>query len=196
MTHQPVAPDHVVTCDDDGNRLGTFARSDVHTTETPLHLAFSCYLLDDDGRLLVTRRALVKKTWPGVWTNSFCGHIRWDETVEQAVDRHADGELGLAVSDLEAAVPDFRYRAVDASGVVENEICPVFVARAVGPVVPNQDELSEFHWVDAADVLRAVDAAPWSLSPWMVWQINALREIPRDERTAGASLLAGALGLS
>ncbi|MBD8080033.1 isopentenyl-diphosphate Delta-isomerase [Cellulosimicrobium arenosum] len=173
-SHVPVAADHVVTVDDDGHRTGTFERSAVHTAETPLHLAFSCYVVDDTGRLLVTRRALAKRTWPGVWTNSFCGHPRWTETTEESIARHAQHELGFEVTDLEVAVPGFRYRAVDASGVVENEICPVYTGRAVGDVAANPDEVMEHAWVDPHDAARAVVATPWAFSPWMVLQIAAL----------------------
>lgn len=129
--------DLVVLLDDDEQPIGTAPRRDVHTTTTPLHLAFSCHLHDDRGRTLVTRRALTKRTWPGVWTNSFCGHPRPGETFEQAVRRHARHELGLDVHAIEPLLPDFRYHAVDAAGIVENEVCPVFSARTDGPVVPN-----------------------------------------------------------
>lgn len=176
-SHVPVAADHVVTVDDQGRRTGTFERAAVHTTETPLHLAFSCYVLDDAGRLLLTRRALAKRTWPGVWTNSFCGHPRWTETTEESIVRHAQHELALEITGLEVAVPGFRYRAVDASGVVENEICPVYAARTAGAaeaVVPNPDEVVEIAWADPRDVARAVTATPWAFSPWMVLQVAAL----------------------
>ncbi|OLT54463.1 isopentenyl-diphosphate Delta-isomerase [Cellulosimicrobium sp. CUA-896] len=189
-SHVPVAADHVVTVDDDGRRTGTFERSTVHTTETPLHLAFSCYVLDDDGRLLLTRRALAKRTWPGVWTNSFCGHTRWTETSEESVVRHAEHELGMEVRDLEVAVPGFRYRAVDASGVVENEICPVYVARAATGVTPHPDEVMELAWAHPADVVRAADATPWAFSPWMVLQIAALRAAAGGDDGPTAQLLA------
>ena len=192
-SHVPVAADHVVTVDDEGHRTGTFERSAVHTTETPLHLAFSCYVLDDAGRLLLTRRALSKRTWPGVWTNSFCGHPRWTETTEESITRHATHELGLRITDLEVAVPGFRYRAVDASGVVENEICPVYVARAAGDVVPNPDEVVETAWADPRDVVRSVDATPWAFSPWMVLQLEALRAAAAGDGGPTAELVA-ALG--
>lgn len=174
--HVPVAADHVITVDDAGNRLGTFDRRAVHSTETPLHLAFSCYVLDDDDRLLVTRRALSKRTWPGVWTNSFCGHPRWTETTEESIHRHAAHELGFVVAGLRAAVPGFRYRAVDASGTVENEICPVYTARAVGAVRANPDEVTEYAWVDPVALAGSVAATPWAFSPWMVLQLGALAE--------------------
>jgi len=172
----PASPDadHVVLVDDSGRRLGTWPRATVHTEETPLHLAFSCYLLDDDGRLLMTRRALSKRTWPGVWTNSFCGHPRWDETTEESLARHARHELGLEVADVDVLLPDFRYRAVDASGVVEQEICPVYRARLVGDVAPNPEEVMEIRWAQPDAVVAAAQAAPWAFSPWMVRQLEAL----------------------
>lgn len=193
-SHTPVTADHVVTCDDAGRRTGTVARAEVHTTDTPLHLAFSCYLLDGQDRLLVTRRALAKRTWPGVWTNSFCGHLRWTETPEQSLVRHAAHELGAEVSSIEPVLPEFRYRAVDASGIVENEICPVYVARIVGDVAPNPDEVSEHVWAPADQVRAAVDAAPWAFSPWMVRQLTDAAAVPAAQRTVGAEQLARALG--
>ncbi len=171
----PTTEDLVVLLDTDGQRIGTAPRAEVHTTTTPLHLAFSCHLLDVDGRLLVTRRALTKRTWPGVWTNSFCGHPRPEEELEDAVRRHARHELGVSVSDIEPLLPDFRYRAVDAAGIVENEVCPVFTARTVDDPEPHVDEVAEHRWVDVADLITVVERAPWAVSPWLVGEIDALR---------------------
>jgi len=162
--------EQVVLLTQDGVPCGVADKADVHTTDTPLHLAFSCHVLDDAGRVLVTRRALSKVTWPGVWTNSVCGHPAPDETAQDAVRRRARKELGLEVTDLLQVLPDFRYRAVDASGIVENEICPVWTARLVPGSEPAPDpvEVMDHAWVHPADLRRAVAAAPWALSPWLV----------------------------
>ena len=63
----------VVLASAEGEPIGTAPKAEVHTTDTPLHFAFSAWLTCG-GKVLVTRRALSKRTWPGVWTNAFCGH--------------------------------------------------------------------------------------------------------------------------
>lgn len=166
--------EQVVLVDDDGEAIGTTAKATVHDEDTPLHLAFSCHLRDADGRLLVTRRSLAKRTWPGVWTNSFCGHPAPGEAMGEAIARRALDELGITVMDVEPLLPGFRYRAVDASGVVENEICPVFTARTFDELLPDPDEVAEYRWVDPADLGIAAAATPWAFSPWLVMQLEAI----------------------
>ncbi|WP_049798321.1 isopentenyl-diphosphate Delta-isomerase [Aeromicrobium massiliense] len=168
------AEDLVVLLDAEHRPSGTAPRREVHTTRTPLHLAFSCYLLDEAGRVLLTRRATSKQTFAGVWTNSFCGHPRPHEPMEDAVHRYATRELGTTLRDLRCVLPTFRYRAVDASGIVENEVCPVFVATCDGPLRPNPDEVDALRWVTDTELRDAVAAAPWALSPWMVEQMAEL----------------------
>jgi isopentenyl-diphosphate delta-isomerase len=164
----------VVLLDEAGTPVGTADKGVVHSTTTPLHLAFSCHVYDQEGRVLVTRRSLGKLTWPGVWTNSFCGHPAPGETQEQAIARRAAVELGISVRSVELVLPDFRYRAVDASGIVENEICPVYRAVTTDAPQPNPDEVSEFAWLDPAALRSAVAAAPFAFSPWLGWQLEQL----------------------
>jgi isopentenyl-diphosphate delta-isomerase len=164
----------VVLLAEDGTPLGTHEKATVHTLDTPLHLAFSTHVFDGEGRILVTRRALGKKAWPGVWTNSFCGHPAPGESFEDAVRRRAGQELGFTVRDITPALPNFRYRAVDASGIVENEICPVYTALADSAVDPLPEEVMDFQWVDAAGLVRAVTATPWAFSPWLTLQLPLL----------------------
>lgn len=168
--------DHVILMSPDGRARGLMPRATVHSATTPLHLGFSCYLRREDGSVLLTRRALTKRTWPGVWTNSFCGHPRQGESMPTALARHARHELGMDVRAVRSALPDFRYRATDASGVVENEICPVFLAEAAGDPVPNPAEVMDLRWVSPTEIDELVALAPWMLSPWMTAQVPALRD--------------------
>jgi len=167
-------PEQVVLLDDAGQPIGVADKIGVHTTDTALHLAFSCHVYNALGQVLVTRRALDKLTWPGVWTNSFCGHPAPGEDVDAAIRRRARDELGITVSELKVILPDFRYRAVDASGIVENEVCPVYRAVTTDAVVPNPAEVSEFAWVDPSALSTAAVAAPYAFSPWLGWQLQQL----------------------
>lgn len=164
-------PELVVLLDETGTPIGSADKYSVHTEDTPLHLAFSCHVYDVQGRILLTRRALSKKTWGGVWTNSFCGHPAPGESFEAAITRRAEQELGMKISGIAPLLPDFRYRAVDASGVVENEICPVFRADIDGEVHPVAAEVAEYVWCDPKQLRVAVGATPFAFSPWLIEQI-------------------------
>lgn len=170
----PQHREEVILVDNEGQKIGTADKSVVHTTDTPLHLAFSTHVYSPDGRILVTRRALGKLTWPGVWTNSFCGHPGPGEANVDAVVRRAERELGLQLRDIDVALPDFRYRAVDASGIVENEICPVFTAVAESDPAPAADEVMDWTWAEPAKLVESVRLTPWAFSPWLVLQLPLL----------------------
>lgn len=173
--HEPVVSDHVVLVDETNTEVGTAPRDTVHTEATPLHRAFSTYLFAEDGRLLLTRRALGKRTWPGVWTNSACGHLLQGETPQQAAERRVPGELGATPRDLRMVLPAFRYRAVDASGVVENELCPVMVGRIdTHQLAMNPAEIAEHAWITWTELRDTVERTPYLLSPWCVEQVRAM----------------------
>jgi len=174
--------EQVVLLSDEGLPIGTADKATVHTADTALHLAFSCHVYDAQGRILVTRRSLGKVAWPGVWTNSFCGHPAPGEAMTDAVARRAQRELGITLDEVTLVLPDFRYRATDASGIVEYEICPVFTATTSDEVVGNPDEVAEWNWVDPDALSSAVDSTPWAFSPWLTLQLPLLSEATASAR--------------
>ena len=183
----------VVLLDDAGRAAGTADKADVHGSDTPLHLAFSAYLFDSDGRLLVTRRALGKRTFPGVWTNSVCGHPAPGESLPDAVRRRAQRELGVEVASLRLALPRFAYRA-EMDGVVELEQCPVYAGWLAIDARPTRapDEVEDATWVPwanfSADVLTGVrDVSGWCRE--QVPQLVALGPDPRRWPEADEDLL-------
>lgn len=184
VTDRVAFVDEVVLVDEAGRQTGTALRSQVHTTHTALHRAFSVYLFDADGRTLITRRALSKVAWPGVWSNSCCGHPRPGESMTEAITRRVGEELGLHVRDLVVLLPDFRYRAVDASGVVEHEVCPVYWGRVDNEPVPDPDEVMDHAWLPWVDAVEALSRAPQVFSPWMGLQVPLLgRDLSHDPPT-------------
>ncbi|CAN5179220.1 isopentenyl-diphosphate Delta-isomerase [soil metagenome] len=169
--------ERVVLLDEEGRAIGTASKHDVHHSRTPLHLAFSCYVFDSDQRLLVTRRALHKATFPGVWTNSFCGHPAPGEDMDKAVRRRAGQELGVKLDDLRLLLPSFRYRAVMPDGTAENEMCPVFVATTRDSVFADPAEVDDATWLPWHDFRNSVLDGSRKVSSWCVEQV---RELPAD----------------
>jgi isopentenyl-diphosphate Delta-isomerase len=143
-----------------------------------LHLAFSCYVRDLSGAVLVTRRATHKPTWPGAWTNSVCGHPAPGEPLRDAVRRRARSELGLHLDDVRLVLPAFRYRAVMPDGTVENEMCPVFAATTADEVRADPDEVDSHVWQHWAEFRAAVLDGSREVSPWCVDQVRAMPEDP------------------
>jgi isopentenyl-diphosphate delta-isomerase len=153
----------------------------VHHRDTPLHLAFSCYVFDPSGALLVTQRALHKQTFPGVWTNSCCGHPAPGEPLEDAVRRRVLQELGLRLGEVRLLLPAYRYRVSAADGTVENEMCPVYVATTDESVRPNPDEVAAAAWEAWREFRAAVLDGSRAVSPWCREQVALL---PADPLTA------------
>lgn len=178
MSHLHPLSDRVVLLDESGAAIGSANKERVHTDSTPLHLAFSCHISNSAGELLVTRRALGKRSWPGVWTNAFCGHPQPNELLTDALVRHAESELGLSLDTVENHVvlelPDFRYRAVDPSGIVENEVCPVYRAVTDETPHPNPLEVVEIAWVQPHALAQSIALTPWAFSPWLVLQAQSM----------------------
>jgi isopentenyl-diphosphate Delta-isomerase len=182
----------VVLVDDDGNHVGTADKAAVHGARTPRHLAFSCYGFGADGRLLVTRRAWHKVTFPGVRTNTCCGHPAPGEPMEDAVRRRLRHELDVEVTDLRLLLPDFTYRA-SAHGIEEHELCPVFAGTLVGTPRPRPDEVDSCEWWPWGRFLAAAADPASDVSPWARLQAPLLDRL-RDGSSPGAPLPPHATG--
>lgn len=166
----------VVLLDDEGNAVGVADKATVHGASTPRHLAFSCYGVGPDGRLLVTRRAGSKAAFPLVWTNTCCGHPAPGERISDAVHRRLDDELGVRAADLRLVLPRFSYRA-SSGGVEENELCPVFVCRIEGEPRPDPEEVDTVQWWEWARFRDAAADPDSGLSPWARLQVPLLDEL-------------------
>ncbi|MEO6124381.1 MAG: isopentenyl-diphosphate Delta-isomerase [Ilumatobacteraceae bacterium] len=169
--------DLVVLLAPDGAAIGTARKSDVHGADTPLHLAFSCHVVRADGKVLLTRRSAAKRTWPHTWTNACCGHPRPGEAPMDAVHRHLRDELGVEPIALRSLLPDFVYRAEMSNGIVEHEVCPVFVAEIAGEPQLDPDEADAFEWLTWAELIDRARSAPDSLSPWSIDQVEHIERL-------------------
>jgi len=182
---RPTPEELVVLVDESGHATGTAAKTEIHDEATPLHLAFSCYVFDAAGRLLVTTRARSKRTFPGVVTNTVCGHPGPGESLDTAVRRRADAELGMTLGAVRLVLPRFRYRA-EMAGVVENELCPVLIATAeesagtTAEVTPDHREVEAVEWVPWRDFVAEVSQGHRQVSPWCALQVAQLDRMGPD----------------
>lgn len=176
--------EQVVLLDEQGRGIGVADKATVHHQETPLHLAFSCYVFNSRGEFMLTRRARAKKTWPGVVTNSCCGHPAPAESLTDAVVRRLADELGLpAAPSVDLLLPKFRYRATMSDGVVENEMCPVFRAIIDADPAPDPSEVDEYGWVSWPLFVSLVTGGELSVSPWCLEQVPQLTALGQDPLT-------------
>ncbi|HEX6567976.1 MAG TPA: isopentenyl-diphosphate Delta-isomerase [Acidimicrobiales bacterium] len=193
--------ENVVLLDDLGRPIGSEPKSTVHHRHTPLHLGFSCHVVDRDGRVLVTQRAHTKQTWPGAWSNACCGHPGPCEALGDAVARRLRDELGVRARRMGLAIPDFVYRAGMAGGRTEHELCPVVVAQVDEPPRPHPGEVADVAWVEWDALVARATERPSTLSPWAVMQIRELARLAPspaawlDAHTGDGRGSAGRLGL-
>jgi isopentenyl-diphosphate delta-isomerase len=181
--HRPKAVrdvEHVVLLDENGHASGIAEKQSVHHRQTPLHLGYSCYIFDCNGRLIVTRRASTKPTWPRTWTNSCCGHPAPGEALTDAARRRARQELGITANNLKLILPGFRYRAVMSNGIVENELCPVLSATTSQLPQPNPAETDDFRLLEWSNFVKVFIHESFVVSPWCREQVSELIKLGSD----------------
>jgi len=181
FTYRYAFDEKIVFVDEDNVPIGTGDKLTSHNADTRLHRAFSVFLFNSDGEFLMQQRAMAKKTWPGVWSNSCCGHVKLHETTEAAVKRRLEYELGISGARLKAVLPNFRYRA-EKDGVVENEICPVFAGVMDEIPKPNPDEVEAVKWVEWSSFVSSIDDPDTNVSPWAVLEARELLDSPAFDK--------------
>lgn len=174
---EPLDDELIVLCDKSGRPLGSAPKLASHHAHTPLHQGFSLYVFDSAGRVLVTRRADHKKVWPGVWTNSVCGHPAPGESFAQAARRRLQHELGISQAKLSLLIPDYLYQTPPFKGIVEHEFCPIMAARTTQEPQPNPDEVAETRWMSWPDYQAVLKDPNQHCSWWAKDQANRLANL-------------------
>jgi isopentenyl-diphosphate delta-isomerase len=154
----------VVLVDDADREIGTAEKLAVHR-DGRLHRAFSVFLEDNRGRLLLQRRAPGKYHSAGLWSNACCGHPRPGEPTASAARRRLREEMGVAP----ALEPVFRftYRAELDNALVEHELDHVLVGRFEGEPQPDPNEVAEWRWVAVSEVLADLQGHPERYTAWL-----------------------------
>lgn len=164
--------EQIVLLNEQYQPIGVAPKLASHHANTPLHLAFSCYVFNQNGEFLLTQRAATKKVWPGVWTNSVCGHPAPNEDMGAAIQRRLDFELGMSATDFQPLLPNYRYKTEPFNGIIENEFCPVYIARATSDPKPNPDEVGDYKWINWEQLIQDLAISPKNYSYWFKDQVQ------------------------
>jgi len=169
------ATEELILVDSDDTVIGYRNKFQTHEGAGVLHRAFSAFLFNHRGQLLVHRRSLEKPLWPGFWTNSCCSHPRRGETIGSAVKRRIREELGIDA--VATSVYKFEYQARYKNVGSEHELCHVYLARAIGneAISAHAEEVMEWRWLSLEEVDAWHTDSPEELTPWFRQEWSALR---------------------
>lgn len=164
----------LILVDEQDKEIGILSKGECHDGDGLLHRAFSVFLFDQQGRLLIQQRAAEKRLWPLYWANSCCSHPRAGETMAEATERRILEELGVR-SPLHF-IYKFRYQANYEDLGSENELCWVYVGRIERlELRPNPSELAAWKFVTAEEVDQMMRAQDARVTPWFRMEWKALR---------------------
>lgn len=166
------ANEYVIVVDESGTSLGVEPRAKAHRSPGILHRAFSVFIFDEWGRLLIQKRSNQKLTFAGLWSNSCCSHPRLREAIADAGRRRLQEELGLDAVLME--VGTFLYRAEDQiTGLVEYEFDHVLVGHSHEQEPDHHtDDVADWRWIES-QALNNLDGSGFAFTPWFLaaWQI-------------------------
>lgn len=155
--------ENILTVDEQDRETGYMEKIEVHKKGI-LHRAFSVMIFNDNGEVLIQKRAKRKYHSPGLWTNSCCSHQREGETLTEAVARRIQEELGITCDCKEEF--KFKYRVEFDNGLIEHEIDHVFIGHYNGNVFPNEDEVEEIRWVPLDKLHKEMREHPEDFTYW------------------------------
>ncbi len=169
--------ERVVLVDERDRELGQADKLEAHRAGT-LHRAFSLFVFDAAGRVLLQRRAEGKYHSAGRWSNTCCGHPRPGEGTEAAARRRLNEEMGVDC-ELER-VGRFVYRAAVGGDLVEHEVDHVLIGRFDGEPRPDPREVSEWRWVDLGALVQDAAAHPERYTVWLPGALDLVRRHGRS----------------
>lgn len=174
--------EELILVDTDDNETGFLSKADCHDGDGVLHRAFSLFLFNDHGELLLQQRSTGKRLWPGYWSNSICSHPRRGESMQVSTQRRLQDELNTeAVLEY---VYKFVYQADFGDLGAEHELCHVYLGRLGSHLKANDHEIAALRFISPDDLAREFAQMGDKFTPWfkMEWQ-----RLTRDFRDALAA---------
>jgi isopentenyl-diphosphate delta-isomerase len=173
---QPVSSEEemLILVDEEDRVLGYKSKGECHDGDGILHRAFSIFVFNSSGELLMQQREQQKRLWGGFWSNSCCSHPRKGEDVASAARRRLREELGLDVPLLQLYT--FVYHARFGSLGSEYELCAVLIGKSDDEVRPHPDEIADWRFVSPEALDRDLASRPDIYTPWFKMEWQRLRQ--------------------
>lgn len=193
--------EQLILVDSNDQEIGVMSKADCHAGTGILHRAFSIFLFNSEGEMLLQRRSADKPLWPMYWSNSCCSHPRAGETVEIALQRRLQEELGVQCP--LTFLYKFEYQASYSPDGAERELCSVYLGSYDGVIHVNDTEIAEIRYVTPENLAHDLAQSPDEYTPWFKMElarittefadtIPSVADTPRhnsnkvDQRKAGA----------
>ena len=155
----------LILVDREDNELGFASKAECHSGSGLLHRAFSVFIFNSSGQVLLQQRSQQKKLWNLYWSNSCCSHPRQGEQIESAAHRRIIEELSIDC-ELHYLYKFFYQESFETKGS-EHELCSVFVGRYDGEVSININEIADWKFIDPEELSRSMDQHPEKYTPWL-----------------------------
>ncbi len=163
----------LVLVDEFDQAIGFLDKASAHVGQGQLHRAFSLFVFNLQGQLLLQQRAASKRLWPGYWSNTCCSHPRQGERLDQAIQRRLREELGLSCEFQ--FLFKFQYQAqFDANGA-EHELCSVYAGYSVVTPILNRNEVAALRYVSPQALDQEITEQPQCFTPWFKIEWERLR---------------------
>lgn len=170
--------ENLILVDESDNELGFLSKAQCHDGDGRLHRAFSVFVFNADGELLLQQRGKDKRLWPEYWSNSCCSHPREGESMAIATARRLQEELGVAV-ELEFAYK-FSYQARFGELGSEHELCSVYLGYCEQEIRPNITEINAIRFVSAVALDQEMRTDAEKLTPWFKTEWEQLKQQHAD----------------
>jgi len=181
MVSTAAITDQLILVDEQDNPIGTCEKMEAHRKGL-LHRAFSVFIFDAHGRMLLQQRALSKYHSGGLWTNACCSHPFPGEDNLTAATRRLKEELGFTTSLRKAF--DFYYRASFDNGLTEHEFDHVFVGQYEGALEVNPQEVMDYCFLSLEEIENQLETRPDRYTEWFKIAFPRLRNWKQEQQSA------------
>lgn len=171
--------EQLILVDDNDRAIGSLSKSACHEGQGVLHRAFSLFIFNGKGELLMQKRSSQKLLWPNYWSNSCCSHPRVGEETDDAASRRLREELQLTCK--LSYLYKFQYHAEYSSIGSEHELCWVYIGTSPEIAQANANEVSELRHVRPDHLDREMAVHPQQFTPWFKMEWSAIRSQHWDQ---------------